>query len=122
MDLFNFNITFYSQVKVPNIHNSNVSIVFNAIGSSMASGVPKFGGIVYVYTEESILFWTPSTSNGHLVYVGGVWGSGQNEQISDIADVYITVYYVGGKFKFTFSLDVLFVSVRKFIYICCTLF
>lgn len=83
----------------------------------MASGVPKFGGIVYVYTEDSILFWTPSTSNGHLVYVGGVWGSGQNEQISDIADVYITVYYVGGKSKSTSSLDVLFVSANKPIYI-----
>jgi hypothetical protein len=69
MNLLNFSITFYSQVKVPNIHNSNVPIVFNAIGSSLASGVPTFGGIVYVYTKERILFWTPSTSSGHLVYV-----------------------------------------------------
>jgi hypothetical protein len=105
MNLLNFSITFYSQVKVPNIHNSNVPIVFNAIGSSLASGVPTFGGIVYVYTKERILFWTPSTSSGHLVYVGNAWGSSHNEQISDIADVDITVYYVGGKSKFNSSLD-----------------
>jgi hypothetical protein len=54
MNLLNFSITFYSQVKVPNINNSNVPIVFNAIGSSLASGVPTFGGIVYVYTKERI--------------------------------------------------------------------
>jgi hypothetical protein len=79
----------------------------------MASGLHKFGGIVYVYTKDRILFWTPNAANGHLVYVGGIWGSGQNYQISDAADVVITVYYVGGKSTFTSSLYLLFISIRK---------
>ena len=66
-----------------------------------------------MYTKKRILFWTPNAANGHLVYVGGIWGSGKNYQISDTADVVITVYYVGGKSTFTSSLYFLFISIRK---------
>nr|XP_022290404.1 uncharacterized protein LOC111102042 [Crassostrea virginica] len=36
----------------------------------------NFGGIVYGYTKSEILLWTPNVAEGHLIYVGGVWGGG----------------------------------------------
>lgn len=72
---------------------------FNAVGSSMASGLNPYGGIVYAYTTDSIMFWIPKAEKGHLIYIGGIWGSGQQSESADVVDVNVVVYYLSGKSK-----------------------
>ncbi|CAC5406088.1 unnamed protein product [Mytilus coruscus] len=62
--------------------------------SSMASGLNPYGGLVYAYTKDSIMFWIPNGEKGHLVYIGGIWGSGQKSESADVVDVNVVVYHL----------------------------
>ena len=90
------NIFVLYQVRIPQNSGNNGGMVFNAIGTSMATGNTQFGGLVYVYTNKKLLFWVPKSSNGHLVYIGSLWGSNQQAQTCDQVEVNITIYYLSG--------------------------
>ncbi|XP_076113416.1 uncharacterized protein LOC143081066 [Mytilus galloprovincialis] len=83
------------QVKVPNGDNRNM--IFQSVGSSVATGINLFSGIVYVYTTTEILFWKPVSYNGHMFFIGDVFGSGHHSQICDTVDLHVEVYYLKPK-------------------------
>lgn len=87
---------FLLKVKIPDGDGNNANMIFNAVGSSVATGSARFGGLVFVYTTRDILFWKPKSSLGHMVYIGGVWGSGLSSQHSDTVQVLISVIYLSG--------------------------
>ncbi|VDI26581.1 Hypothetical predicted protein [Mytilus galloprovincialis] len=91
-DFSNYLITV--QVKIPDGDGNNANMIFNAVGSSMATDSARFGGLVFVYTTRDILFWKPKSSLGHMVYIGGVWGSGLSSQYSDTVQVLVSVIYL----------------------------
>jgi hypothetical protein len=43
-------------------------MIFYGAGSTQANGFSDYGGVVYAYNEEEILFWRPSGDN--VVYIG----------------------------------------------------
>ncbi|XP_063420726.1 uncharacterized protein LOC134705943 [Mytilus trossulus] len=92
LDLSNIFISI--KVRIPTGNSNNSGMVFNAVGSSMASGLNPYGGIVYAYTTDSIMFWIPKAEKGHLIYIGGIWGSGQQSESADVVDVKVVVYYL----------------------------
>ncbi|CAC5402101.1 unnamed protein product [Mytilus coruscus] len=91
-DFSNYLITV--QVRIPDGDGNNANMIFNAVGSSVATETARFGGIVFVYTTREILFWKPKSSLGHMVYIGGVWGSGLSSQFSDTVQVIVSVVYL----------------------------
>ena len=70
---------------------------FTAVGSTLALGRSDFGGLVYASTQNDVYLWRPDGLTGHLVYIGGIWGTGQGQMSCDTGNVNITVYYVSGK-------------------------
>ncbi|VDI12289.1 Hypothetical predicted protein, partial [Mytilus galloprovincialis] len=88
------NIFISVKVKIPTGSINNSGMVFNAVGSSMASGVNPYGGIVYAYTTDSIMFWNPNGEKGHLIYIGGIWGHGLYSESADVVDVNVIVYHL----------------------------
>ncbi|XP_061195159.1 uncharacterized protein LOC133203384 [Saccostrea echinata] len=51
--------------------------VFYAAGTASLGKInDPFGGVVYGYNETDVLLWTPSVTNGYLIYVDGIWGDG----------------------------------------------
>ncbi|XP_062568744.1 uncharacterized protein LOC134230898 [Saccostrea cucullata] len=73
---------------------NNEEFIFHAGGSAMIdTSNDTYGAIIYGYNETEVLLWRPSrtNTNGHLVYVGGQWGGGQNYQESDVVEVIIKV-------------------------------
>ncbi|XP_076090044.1 uncharacterized protein LOC143062118 isoform X2 [Mytilus galloprovincialis] len=88
------NIFISTKVRISTGNSNNSGMEFNAVGSSMASGLNPYGGIVYAYTTDSIMFWIPKAEKGHLIYIGGIWGSGQQSESADVVDVNVVVYYL----------------------------
>ncbi|XP_071153379.1 uncharacterized protein [Mytilus edulis] len=88
------NIFISTKVRISTGNSNNSGMEFNAVGSSMASGLNPYGGIVYVYTTDSIMFWIPKAEKGHLIYIGGIWGSGRQSESADVVDVNVVVYYL----------------------------
>ena len=72
-------------------------MIFQSVGSSVATGINLFSGIVYVYTTTEILFWKPVSYNGHMFFIGDVFGSGHHSQICDTVDLHVEVYYLKPK-------------------------
>lgn len=87
----------FCQVKLQKGDGNNEGMEFNAIGSVQATGNMAFGGLLYVYTTTELLLWKPIHANGHLVFIGSNFGSNQNMQFSDVADVDVSIYYLSGK-------------------------
>ena len=68
-------------------------MIFNGVGSAMPRDT-KFSGVVYVYTNDSTLLFTPSgtNSNGYMVYLGDRWGNNQHQSNEVTAEVIVTVF------------------------------
>ncbi|VDI32970.1 Hypothetical predicted protein [Mytilus galloprovincialis] len=92
-DLSNYLISV--QVKVPDGDNRNM--IFQSVGSSVATGIFHFSGIVYVYTTTEILFWKPISYNGHMFFIGDVFGPGHHSQICDTVDLHVEIYHLQSK-------------------------
>ena len=65
-----------SFIKVKDATTSNGRMFLGAGSVTVGRTGENFGGIVYGYTNSEILLWTPNVAEGHLIYVGGVWGGG----------------------------------------------
>lgn len=68
----------------------------------------SYGAIIYAYTETEVLLWRPSTTNpnGYLIYVGGIWGAGTNNQQDTVVEVTVkvidfngTLFYIKRQFQ-----------------------
>ena len=68
-------------------------MIFNGVGSSMIKN-EVYSGVVYVYTNDSALLYTPSdgSSDGYMVYLGDRWGNGQYPSAETTAEVIVTVF------------------------------
>lgn len=73
-------------------------MIFYGAGSTQANGVSDYGGVVYAYNEEEILFWRPSSVN--VVYIGDRWGSGMSHQASTTADIIVRIFYLPASGKY----------------------
>jgi hypothetical protein len=78
--------------------------IFPATGSAMSDGsFGGFGGVLYGYRKNKVLLWRPADNkiDGHMIYVGGVWGNGVKSTEQDIADVIVSILYFNssGKLK-----------------------
>lgn len=62
-----------------------------------------YGAIIYAYTETEVLLWRPSTgvANGYLIYVGGIWGAGTNNQQDTVVEVTVKVIDFNGTYFYT---------------------
>ncbi|XP_061192356.1 sushi, von Willebrand factor type A, EGF and pentraxin domain-containing protein 1-like [Saccostrea echinata] len=79
--------------------SNNAGYVFYAGGSAMIdNSADPYGAIIYGYTETEVLLWRPgiATSNGYLVYVGGQWGGGNNNQQDTSVEVTVKVAELTG--------------------------
>ncbi|XP_062610575.1 uncharacterized protein LOC134272344 [Saccostrea cucullata] len=67
--------------------------VFYAAGTASLGKInDPFGGVVFGYNQTDVLLWTPSVTNGHLIYVDGIWGDGT--ETMEINNVRISVTIV----------------------------
>lgn len=71
---------------------------FQCAGSAMTNRDDKYGNIIYVYTNNSVMFWVPM-ANGHIVYVGDVWGDGQHNFSSSTGRIITRIHYFGNYSK-----------------------
>ncbi|XP_062616087.1 uncharacterized protein LOC134277796 [Saccostrea cucullata] len=55
---------------------SSGRMFYGAGSASHGEAGESFGGTVYGYNNSHVLLWTPASSYGYPIYVGGVWGSG----------------------------------------------
>ncbi|XP_033741786.1 uncharacterized protein LOC117328368 [Pecten maximus] len=71
---------------------------FAAAGNSQTDGTRgQYGGIIYVYSNETVLLWRPSDLfDGKIVFIGGIWGGGINQQASTTGEVLIRIYNTSG--------------------------
>ena len=86
-----------SQLQVKQSNDSlgtNQDMIFNAAGSAMTTG-QIYSGVVYVYTNDSVLIYTPfgGNENGYMVYIGNRWGNEQNPSNETTAEVIVTVFF-----------------------------
>lgn len=83
----------YLKVKEDIDGPSNAGMIFNGVGSAMTRDT-IYSGVVYVYTNESALLYTPSECNpkGYMVYIGDRWGNGQYTSKAKTAEVIVTVF------------------------------
>ncbi|XP_062595954.1 uncharacterized protein LOC134257344 [Saccostrea cucullata] len=95
---YSLNTTLVSvQMKV--FTSNNAGYVFYAGGSAMIdTSTDPFGAIIYGYTETEVLLWRPdiATTHGYLVYVGGQWGAGNNNQQDTSVEVTVKVIELTG--------------------------
>ena len=94
---FNYSLDIYFQAKV--LDGTNAGFLFHSGGSAMLDNqLDPYGAILYGYTETEVYLWKPDTSNtnGFLVYVGGKWGGGQNNQQVTTAEVTVKVSSLDG--------------------------
>jgi hypothetical protein len=94
----------------------NGGYLFPATGSAMSDGsFGRYGGIVYGYKKNRVFLWRPADtqSNGHMIYVGGVWGNGVKSIQEDTADVIVSILYfnLSGKTPqmFNFVITIIFI-------------
>ncbi|XP_021369373.1 uncharacterized protein LOC110460658 [Mizuhopecten yessoensis] len=75
-------------------NGNNDGFRFVAAGNSQTDGTKgQYGGIIYVYTNETLLLWRPSDLyNGKIVFIGGIWGGGIYQQSSTSGKVIIRIY------------------------------
>ncbi|XP_061195952.1 uncharacterized protein LOC133204224 [Saccostrea echinata] len=79
--------------------SNNDGFIFNAGGSAMIdTSDDPYGAVIYGYNETEVMLWRPAqtNTNGHLVYLGGQWGSGQSNQQSDVVEVIVKVIDISG--------------------------
>ncbi|XP_069139217.1 uncharacterized protein [Argopecten irradians] len=76
----------------------NSGFRFAAAGNSQTDGTgARYGGIIYIYTNDTVLMWRPSDLyNGKIVFIGGIWGGGEYSQASSSGEVLIRVYNTTG--------------------------
>nr|XP_019919236.2 uncharacterized protein LOC105319174 [Crassostrea gigas] len=81
------------------LRGNNAGFTFYAGGSAMIDQTSdSYGAIIYAYTETEVLLWRPSTANpnGYLIYVGGIWGAGTNNQQDTVVEVTVKVIDFNG--------------------------
>lgn len=91
------------------LRGNNAGFTFYAGGSAMIDKTSdSYGAIIYAYTETEVLLWRPSTANpnGYLIYVGGIWGAGTNNQQDTVVEVTVkvidfngTLFYIKRQFQ-----------------------
>lgn len=76
----------------------NTGRVFYGAGSAnLGKPGEAFGGVVYGYNQSEILLWTPIVPEGHLIYIGGVWGDGSDTLMVNSVQISIKVIIAGFK-------------------------
>lgn len=82
-----------TQVKQDFNGDDNEGFVFSGAGSAVSTG-RKYGGVIYVYTNESALLWTPksSTGRGYMIYIGDRWGDGEMSSSQETATIIVKVF------------------------------
>lgn len=70
---------------------NNQDMIFDGAGTALSTNT-KYSGVIYVYTNSSILLWTPSSLKGYMVFIDNRWGSGQMPSAETSADVIVRVY------------------------------
>ncbi|CAC5378163.1 CSMD [Mytilus coruscus] len=90
MDFSNF----YINVEVLTANGDNRAYKFCAAGSSMLATVDgAYGGLIYVYTNNSVMVWIPNAANkGHVQFVGGRWGNNAQDSTSNEGQLIVKVY------------------------------
>ncbi|XP_063404609.1 uncharacterized protein LOC134688071 [Mytilus trossulus] len=81
------------QVKHDENGGNNQGMIFDGAGSALST-TTKYSGVIYVYTNSSILLWTPSSHKGYMISINNRWGSGQMPSAETSADVIVRVYAV----------------------------
>lgn len=68
-------------------------MIYNGAGSAMTTE-DIYSGVVYVYTNDSVLLYTPTDTNtkGYMVYLGDRWGNNQNRSSEKTAEIIVTVF------------------------------
>ena len=97
LEEFKYSLDIYFQAKV--FDGTNAGFLFHSGGSEMLDiQFDPYGAILYGYTETEVYIWKPdkSNTNGFLVYVGGKWGGGQNNQQVTTAEVTVKVSSLDG--------------------------
>nr|XP_022290621.1 uncharacterized protein LOC111102248 [Crassostrea virginica] len=82
-------------VQVKDATTSNGRMFLGAGSVTVGRTGENFGGIVYGYTNSEILLWTPNVAEGHLIYVGGVWGGGVDPVAVNIVQITVKVIKTG---------------------------
>lgn len=86
-------------VEMKALRGNNTGFTFYAGGSAMIDqSSDPYGAIIYAYTETEVLLWRPSigVANGYLIYVGGIWGAGTNNQQDTVVEVTVKVIDFNG--------------------------
>jgi len=80
---------------------NNDGFVFSGAGSAVSTG-RNYGGVIYVYTNDSALLWTPksSTGRGYMIYIGDRWGDGEKSSAHETATIIVKVF-AGMHFPFS---------------------
>ncbi|XP_062616084.1 uncharacterized protein LOC134277792 [Saccostrea cucullata] len=66
--------------------------VFYAAGTASLGNInDPFGGVVFGYNQTDVLLWTPSVTNGHLIYVDGIWGDGTETMEINTVQISVTI-------------------------------
>jgi hypothetical protein len=81
-----------SKVMVPDGNGLNDGMLFYGAGTTQANGHSPYGGVVYAYNKDEILFWRPNNTN--VVYIGDIWGGGKSHQASTTADIIVRIFYL----------------------------
>lgn len=85
------------------LSGNNTGFTFYAGGSAMIDkSSDAYGAIIYAYTETEVFLWRPdiAVTNGYLIYVGGIWGAGTNNQQDTIVEVTVKVIDFNGENSF----------------------
>nr|XP_034315133.1 uncharacterized protein LOC117685043 [Crassostrea gigas] len=86
-------------VEMKALSGNNTGFTFYAGGSAMIDqSSDSYGAIIYAYTETEVLLWRPdiAVTNGYLIYVGGMWGAGTNNQQDTVVEVTVKVIDFNG--------------------------
>uniref|UniRef100_K1R1M3 Uncharacterized protein n=1 Tax=Magallana gigas TaxID=29159 RepID=K1R1M3_MAGGI len=86
-------------VEMKALSGNNTGFTFYAGGSAMIDkSSDAYGAIIYAYTETEVFLWRPdiAVTNGYLIYVGGIWGAGTNNQQDTIVEVTVKVIDFNG--------------------------
>ncbi|VDI55974.1 Hypothetical predicted protein [Mytilus galloprovincialis] len=85
---------FYINVEVLTSYGDNSKYIFGGAGSAMLGTVDDdYGGLIYVYTNNSVMVWIPNANNdGHVQYVGKRWGDRAQDSRCDVGQLIVKVY------------------------------
>ena len=72
-------------------------VFYGAGSANLGNPGEAFGGVVYGYNQSEILLWTPTVPEGHLIYIGGVWGDGSDILMVNSVQISIKVIIAGFK-------------------------